>query len=110
MVYLLYKALEHAGCLEWFPITVTALLIWCTVMKLAKLIPHFEKHPKDLIYFPGYLIFGYVSSFLRIYAMFTFMEGQWKIEPTEVPGAAAAALVEDTKQNGVQFAGGYLIE
>jgi hypothetical protein len=107
MVWFLYKTMETTGTQEWFGFATCLLMLWCTVMKFAKIILQFRKHPKDLVYFPGYVLFGYVSSGIRLWAMFTCWEGQWKIKPTEVPGEAAAAMVENVKRNGMRVRGGF---
>ncbi|KEF51613.1 uncharacterized protein A1O9_12248 [Exophiala aquamarina CBS 119918] len=45
--------------------------------KLIKLIPHFYHHPADLIYLPGYYVFAYLHSFMKLYAMLTFWNTRW---------------------------------
>ncbi|RAO73394.1 uncharacterized protein BHQ10_009406 [Talaromyces amestolkiae] len=53
------------------------LLVWIFASKLVKLIPHFCNHPKDLIFLPGYYVFGYFHSVIKLYALFTFWDVTW---------------------------------
>ena len=53
------------------------LASWVLSSKLFKLIPHFWRHPADLIYLPGYYIFAYAHSFIKLYAFLTFWNTTW---------------------------------
>lgn len=50
----------------------------CIVLsKLIKLGPYFCRHPSDLIYLPGYFVFAYFHSFIKLYAGLTFWVTTW---------------------------------
>ncbi|KAF1917108.1 hypothetical protein BDU57DRAFT_575823 [Ampelomyces quisqualis] len=55
MFWLLHATLQTYGELEYFKITATALYMWVVAMKFIKISAHFEKHPRDIVYFPAYL-------------------------------------------------------
>uniref|UniRef100_A0A093VSB1 Hyaluronan synthase 1 n=2 Tax=Talaromyces marneffei TaxID=37727 RepID=A0A093VSB1_TALMA len=57
--------------------TVLYLLAWILVSKLVKLIPYFLRHPKDLIFLPGYYAFAYFHSLIKFYALLTFWDVTW---------------------------------
>jgi cellulose synthase/poly-beta-1,6-N-acetylglucosamine synthase-like glycosyltransferase len=50
---------------------------WVALSKLIKLVPHLCRHPADLIYLPGYYVFAYAHSFIKLYAMLTFWNTHW---------------------------------
>lgn len=56
---------------------VTRLLVWIMCSKMVKLITYFMREPRDLIFFPGYVLFAYYHSFLKLWAMFTFWDVSW---------------------------------
>ncbi len=53
------------------------LTLWIFCSKLVKPFPHFVRNPRDLIWLPGYILFGYFHSFIKLYAMFTFYIVAW---------------------------------
>ncbi|MCJ1466884.1 hypothetical protein MMC07_005506 [Pseudocyphellaria aurata] len=55
--------------------------IWIFLSKLVKPFPHFWRRPQDLIYLPGYVLFGYFHTFLKLYAMCTFWNTTWSGRP-----------------------------
>lgn len=56
---------------------LVAMVIWVLGSKLFKLVPHFYRHPTDLIYLPGYYVFAYAHSFIKLWAMLTFWNTHW---------------------------------
>ena len=52
-----------------------AAFIFCT--KLIKLLSHFSRHPKDLIFLPGYLLFAYFHSLIKLWSLLTFWSTSW---------------------------------
>ncbi|KAH7075350.1 hypothetical protein BKA63DRAFT_533074 [Paraphoma chrysanthemicola] len=65
MFWLLRAALKDAGELALFPLAATVLYTWIITMKMVKILPHFRKHPQDLVYFPAYLVFGYWCTLVK---------------------------------------------
>ena len=60
------------------------LILWIVASKTIKLIPHFVRCPKDVVYFPGYVAFAYFHSFLKLYAGLTFYVTTWGSRPADV--------------------------
>ncbi len=53
------------------------LALWIFASKMVKLVSHFTRHPKDLIYLPGYIGFAYFHSLIKLYALLTFWVTSW---------------------------------
>lgn len=53
------------------------LAFWIVASKIAKIIPHFKRHARDLVFFPGQILFGYVHSLIKLWALFTFWNVGW---------------------------------
>ncbi|KAL4976288.1 hypothetical protein BDW66DRAFT_151231 [Aspergillus desertorum] len=51
---------------------IRGLVRWMLFCKLVKLAPYFFREPQDLLMLPGYFVFTYVQTFLKIYAGLTF--------------------------------------
>ncbi|KAL5334296.1 hypothetical protein BJX70DRAFT_402747 [Aspergillus crustosus] len=47
------------------------LIRWMLVCKIVKFIPYFVLHPQDLVMLPASIVFGYIHSFLKLYAGLT---------------------------------------
>lgn len=63
---------------------------WVMLSKLIKLVPHFFHHPSDLIHLPGYYVFAYAHSFIKLYAMLTFWNTHWGGRDLEHMGGGPA--------------------
>ncbi|KAL4869545.1 hypothetical protein BDV12DRAFT_208380 [Aspergillus spectabilis] len=48
------------------------LIRWMLVSKIVEFIPYFVQNPQDLAILPASIIFGYIHSFIKIYAGLTF--------------------------------------
>ena len=57
--------------------TMTIMVVWILMSKLFKLLPHFYRHPADLIYLPGYYVFAYAHSLIKLYSVLTFWKTNW---------------------------------
>ncbi|KAL4984743.1 hypothetical protein BDW68DRAFT_193464 [Aspergillus falconensis] len=51
---------------------VRDLIRWMLFCKLVKLAPYFFREPQDLLMLPGYFVFTYVQTLIKIYAGLTF--------------------------------------
>lgn len=60
---------------------MVTLGLWIFCSKLVKPLPHFWRHPRDLAYLPGYLVFGYFHSLIKLYALATFYNKAWGSRP-----------------------------
>jgi hypothetical protein len=68
-------------------------------LKFNKIAHHFRQYPKDLIFFPAYLIFGYACSFVKIYAYFMRKNTEWvTAEPVAVEEDRYAENLDDGKE------------
>jgi hypothetical protein len=56
---------------------VYTLCAWIFVSKMVKLIPHFLRHPFDILMIPAYILFAYAHSFIKLYALLTFWKITW---------------------------------
>ena len=70
----LYHALDTAGAKKAW---ILVLVAWILVTKMVKVMPYFWKEPKDLVLVPGYIVFGYAHSFIKLYALLTFWDISW---------------------------------
>lgn len=82
LLWTLYNALNEYPAPErstacW----VACLGLWILASKLVKPFPHFRQHPKDLLFLPGYILFGYYHSLIKLYALITFWDVAWSGRP-----------------------------
>ncbi|KAI1500627.1 nucleotide-diphospho-sugar transferase [Biscogniauxia marginata] len=84
LLYTLYHFTTFGHSLE--SVGYMATFIFAT--KMVKLLPHFWRHPRDILFIPGYLLFAYYHSLLKLYALFTFYETAWSGRNLEVVNTA----------------------
>lgn len=104
---LLYGA--HDGLPVSFPRACICLGLWILFTKTVKLIPHFYRHPEDLIFLPVSLVFSYLHGFINVYAMFTLKKTHWgsqQLDKLEVAWAQDNDFVP-MLQNAVAESGFY---
>jgi len=77
MFWLLHGVLETHDQQKHFKIAAVALYAWITVMKFFKIFGHFKKYPTDIMYFPGYILYGYWCTPVKIWAMLTWSNASW---------------------------------
>jgi hypothetical protein len=53
------------------------LAAWIFCTKMVKLTPYFLREPQDLVMLPGYFVFAYFHSLIKLYAGLTFWETNW---------------------------------
>ncbi|KAF8936526.1 hypothetical protein BGZ58_004062 [Dissophora ornata] len=56
---------------------IISYIVWLMMTRIIKLLPHLFKRPQDVIWVPGFLIFGYYFAIMKIYALFTLHEVGW---------------------------------
>lgn len=54
-----------------------ALLLWILCSKVVKTAPHFRRYPRDLVCLPGYILFAYLHSGIKAWALLTFWVTTW---------------------------------
>jgi hypothetical protein len=52
-------------------------ICWLLVSRGLKVIHHFYRKPKDLIYLPIYIMYQYILMLIKIYAIFTLNNRNW---------------------------------
>lgn len=102
LVWLMNKALVESGLESWFWVGFWMLMLWCTAMKFAKVYPQFKKYPSDLAYFPGYIIFAWYMSFIKVFAAVTCYNSFWataaKKSRSEKPAKLALPELEKMRR------------
>ena len=83
LVWTLYCALSDSANQNGnIPTWMICLGLWMLASKLVKPFPHFWRNPKDLLFLPGYILFSYYHSLIKLYAMFTFWDVAWSGRPS----------------------------
>ncbi|KAH3905530.1 hypothetical protein HBI56_200340 [Parastagonospora nodorum] len=88
MFWLLHAVLKAHDQLQHFRVATVTLYAFITAMKFVKILAHFKKHPTDVVYFPGYVIYGYWCTPVKIWALLTWWNASW---------ATAKAATSSTK-------------
>ncbi|KAF2185243.1 glycosyltransferase family 2 protein [Zopfia rhizophila CBS 207.26] len=109
LLHLCFQSHFQTSSISYFETLATGVLAaWIMGMKFVKLIPHFLSYPVDLVYFPVYLLFGYFSSFVKIWAMLTCWDVYWGTAK-KVPSSEKLegkpediALLESVEDSGMQ--------
>lgn len=73
---------------------------WIFASKLVKPFPHLIRNPVDLLFIPGYILFGYYHSLLKLYAMFTFWNCAWSGRVVEDAVEASDSDEDDNSEDG----------
>jgi hypothetical protein len=72
LLYLLHRATESDPVLHRRSLWI--LVLWMFFTKIFKLIPHYIRYPRDVMFIPVTIIFGYAYGFIKIYSFFTLSE------------------------------------
>ena len=72
--------------------SLACMYAWIFATKMVKLTPYFLRHPEDLVMLPGYFLFAYGHSLIKLYAGLTFYEVAWS-------GRNLAAVNQDGDDN-----------
>ncbi|OCL14693.1 glycosyltransferase family 2 protein [Glonium stellatum] len=99
MVYTLWLAFRESRARK---IAILSLAVWIICSKLIKPLPHLLRHPKDIAYIPGLVIYGYICSFIKLYALLTFWDTYWAAAATaEVPPKKPKITISDHSSDHV---------
>jgi parallel beta-helix repeat protein len=60
---------------QWTPAII--LLAWWGISRTVKLLPHFVRHPKHILYIPAYIVLSYPLAILKIYSLMTINTHSW---------------------------------
>ena len=79
LIFTLYKGVAMQEPDFIFSTRTATMLFLCWLMssKLIKLLPHFRRHPWDILYFPFYILFVYYHTFHRLHAVMTIGNDSW---------------------------------
>lgn len=69
-----------------------ALSLWIFSTKLIKVAPYFTEYPRDLVLLPGYILFGYFHSLIKVYALLTVWNISWSGRKLDVEAGFGAEL------------------
>lgn len=64
-------------------------ITWLLLTRAIKLLPHFFKRPRDIIWVPAWLVFNYYFAVMKLYALFTLHEVGWGTRAGVATGLAA---------------------
>lgn len=59
----------------WIPVIV--LLVWWHISRFIKMLPHLRKHPTDVWILPIFILFSFVSAYIRLYSLFSINMQGW---------------------------------
>jgi len=96
VIYLCFqstKATNDGGFrLPWWNI-LASYVVWLTLTRTAKLLPHLWHRPQDIIHVPAFILFGYYFAIMKVYALLTLHETGWGTRAGigAPPGGVAAA-------------------
>jgi cellulose synthase/poly-beta-1,6-N-acetylglucosamine synthase-like glycosyltransferase len=79
------------------------MALWIALTKLPKISPYFWRNPTDLFYLPGYYLFAYYHSLIKLWALLTFWNCEWSGRDLAAVDAAAAERGDDDEQPPVDF-------
>jgi hyaluronan synthase len=58
-------------------ISVIIILIWWLVSRLVKIYPYLKQYPKDIVILPFYVLFNFLTAYIRIYSLFSVNTQGW---------------------------------
>jgi hypothetical protein len=53
------------------------MVAWILLSKVARTYPFFVRSPKDLVFVPACIAFGYFHSLIKLWALVTFWDASW---------------------------------
>jgi hypothetical protein len=105
MFYSLWKAMREIGCADDFPTAAWGLVGWIAVTRVFKVWPHLREYPGDVVYVPGYTVFLYWNSLIRLYAFFTMWKTYWDTESKSGKGSGKSTDREEPQNDNIVWAG-----
>jgi hypothetical protein len=77
LVTLLRVFLKGRGRCDWFPLCACLLGSWIVGIRVVKVLPVLLRYPSCVVYLPGYLVWLYFISLIRVYGFFTCGVTDW---------------------------------
>ncbi|KAK5697987.1 hypothetical protein LTR97_006947 [Elasticomyces elasticus] len=90
MLFMLLRGAVHGS--DYAHTAYLSLVAWILFSKVVKMIPHFLRHPQDMMYIPAMILFSYLHGFINIYACCTTSNTAWG-------GQSIASLEKPRAQN-----------
>lgn len=59
----------------WVPVAV--ILVWWHLSRFVKMYPHLKKYPKDIVILPVFILFNFITAYIRIYSLLTVNTQGW---------------------------------
>ncbi|OGK10813.1 hypothetical protein A2767_05865 [Candidatus Roizmanbacteria bacterium RIFCSPHIGHO2_01_FULL_35_10] len=59
----------------WIPVIV--ILVWWHFSRFIKMLPHLRKHPTDVWVLPIFILFSFISAYIRLYSLFSMNMQGW---------------------------------
>lgn len=59
----------------WVPVVV--ILVWWHVSRFVKMFPHLKKYPKDIKILPFFILFNFMTAYIRIFSLLTVNTQGW---------------------------------
>lgn len=56
---------------------VYTIIVWWLLSRTIKMFPHLQKYPLDILLLPSFIIFNFVTAYLKIYALFSLNTQGW---------------------------------
>jgi hypothetical protein len=114
MMWLLRATLKEASMLEYFNLGASGLYAWIVGMKIVKVLPHFRKYPGHILYLPAYLGYGYLCTFVKLWALLTCWNASWAtakigneaLDVERTISKSIKGLSEDLTNTGLESLGG----
>lgn len=75
----LYHAVVDTAAAKMVALTWLVLILFAS--KMIKPLPHFWRYPADIVYLPGYILFGYFHSLVKLRALLTVTTIAWGSRP-----------------------------
>lgn len=79
--WLLHRSIIGSTILD-YNLCMGTFIIWVMLTKTIKLMSHFSRHPKDVVYLPLALAFSYMHGLVNIYALCTTYKTTWGSKST----------------------------
>lgn len=86
-----------------FPFVLKCMGAWIFASKLVKPFPHFQRNLVDLLFLPGYILFGYYHSLLKLYALLTFWNCAWSGRVVEDADETADSCDENEDEHDSEY-------
>lgn len=71
--------------------------MWLLLTRSLKLLPHLYRHPKDIVFVPLWLLFGYYFAVMKLYALVTLHKTEWGTRQS-VKDPTSATIADEARR------------